>query len=175
MAGTHPRYPLVCQQCGQPGTGRKGARFCSKSCSVTWQRANCTIRYRRGSEHYAFKETGASYKTHHQRVRRARGRANQCELRSTAGCTSKIFEWSHIHGTDPGNPDNYRALCGDCHTTYDNQRGSGHANAKLTDEQVEQIRRRYVPRKVSQQKLASEFGVSQSVVSKVIRGERYIE
>ena len=50
---------------------------------------------------------------------------------------------------------------------------SGHTNAKLTPEQVREIRRRYDLGGVHQIPLAKEFGVSQRVISLVIRRETY--
>lgn len=48
-------------------------------------------------------------------------------------------------------------------------RGSSNGNSRLTEEQVRSIRLRYKAGGVSQQKLADEVGVSQSVVSRIIR------
>lgn len=43
----------------------------------------------------------------------------------------------------------------------------------LTDEQVDEIRRLYASGKTSQQALAEAYGVSQKMVSNIIRGESY--
>lgn len=48
-------------------------------------------------------------------------------------------------------------------------RGASHKLSKLTDEIVREIRRDYVPRQVSQEHLARRYGVSQILVSLVIR------
>lgn len=50
---------------------------------------------------------------------------------------------------------------------------SNHANAKLTPEQVRHIRKVYDAGGVRQVDLAAQFGVSQRVISQVIRGETY--
>ena len=50
---------------------------------------------------------------------------------------------------------------------------SQHANAKLTPEQVVEIRRRYDAGTDKQVPLAREFGVSQRVISLVVRRETY--
>lgn len=42
--------------------------------------------------------------------------------------------------------------------------------AKLTDDDVRAIRREYAGRRVSQQSLATRFGVSQHLVSRIVRG-----
>ena len=51
------------------------------------------------------------------------------------------------------------------------QHGAGNFFSKLTEEQVSQIRARYIPYKVTTYALAREFGVSQSHVSDIIRGK----
>lgn len=52
-------------------------------------------------------------------------------------------------------------------------RGGKHANAKLSNEQAEEIRRRYSAGEL-QVPLAKEFGVSQRVISLIVRRESYI-
>ena len=52
-------------------------------------------------------------------------------------------------------------------------RGMHHANAKLTDEQATAIRHRYATTSIFQTDLAAMYGVTQSAVSKVVRGETY--
>jgi hypothetical protein len=47
-------------------------------------------------------------------------------------------------------------------------RGKHRHNARLAAQDVREIRRRYVPRKVTQQKLAEEFGVSRETIRSVI-------
>jgi hypothetical protein len=49
--------------------------------------------------------------------------------------------------------------------------GEQSGNAKLTWEQVKEIRSRYVPRVVTQQQLATEFNVDDSEICRVISGE----
>ena len=48
--------------------------------------------------------------------------------------------------------------------------GTDHDRAKMTPEIVRAVRRRYVPRKVSAQMLADEYGVGQQAIDKVLRG-----
>lgn len=52
-------------------------------------------------------------------------------------------------------------------------KGQYHINAKLTDEQAEQIRQRYAGGEY-QAPLAKEFGVSQVAISLIVRGKSYI-
>jgi hypothetical protein len=51
-------------------------------------------------------------------------------------------------------------------------KGEKHANAKLTNQQAEDIRRRYASGEY-QTPLATEYGVSQRVISLIVRGETY--
>jgi hypothetical protein len=51
-------------------------------------------------------------------------------------------------------------------------KGQHHANAKLTNEQAEEVRLRYGAGEY-QVPLAKEFGVSQRVISLIVRGESY--
>jgi HNH endonuclease len=48
-------------------------------------------------------------------------------------------------------------------------RGERHGSAKLSDAQVAEIRRRYVPRVVTLQQLAAEYGVNHSVIWHVVK------
>lgn len=53
------------------------------------------------------------------------------------------------------------------------ERGERHHNAKLTDADVLAIRAAYVPRKVTQQALADEYGVSDSVICEIVTGKAW--
>jgi hypothetical protein len=50
-------------------------------------------------------------------------------------------------------------------------KGSEHHNAKLTDLQVQQIRRSYIPGRVSQQKVADKFNISREHVRDLLAGK----
>lgn len=54
-------------------------------------------------------------------------------------------------------------------------RGETSGNAKLTNSQAAEIRNRYSAGGISQQKLAIEYGVTQMVVSHIVRGNTYCE
>lgn len=53
------------------------------------------------------------------------------------------------------------------------KKGADHPKAKLTDEQVKEIRKKYVPRKYSTFKLAKEYGVCQQNISRIVLNQRY--
>ena len=52
-------------------------------------------------------------------------------------------------------------------------RGERQPHAKLTQSAADDIRRRYASGGVSQQTLANEYGVSQVLISKVVRGQNW--
>jgi predicted DNA-binding protein len=52
-------------------------------------------------------------------------------------------------------------------------KGEENPHAKLTEEEVEEIRKRYDSEDVSQPDLGDEFGVGHSVISDIVRGERW--
>lgn len=72
-----------------------------------------------------------------------------------------------IDGTKGYSPDNCRWA--DTYTQARNQK-----NAKLSAEQVMEIRKRYIPGKVSQQSLADEFGVSQPMIGNIVRNDAWV-
>lgn len=51
--------------------------------------------------------------------------------------------------------------------------GEQNPSSKLTREQVEQIRARYVPRKVGLAQLAKEYGVGTSAIHRIVRGTHW--
>ena len=44
---------------------------------------------------------------------------------------------------------------------------------KLSDEQVNEIRKKYIPRKYSMYKLANEYGVSQETINRILNNKTY--
>jgi len=48
-------------------------------------------------------------------------------------------------------------------------KGESQPMAKLTSEDIKTIRRKYKPRKYSQQRLADEYGVNQTLISAIVR------
>lgn len=170
---TRAMQRIACAQCGETALVRAGQRFCSRRCAVLYQHASGQSRQASGPEHYAWKGSDAKYQALHMRVIRARGRADHCEWRDERGCASRKYEWAHLHGTDPGDVQNYVSLCKSCHQWYDGQQGAGHANAKLTREQAAEIRAQYAAGTVSQETLAAAYGIDQTSVSKIVLGRTY--
>jgi hypothetical protein len=109
--------------------------------------------------------------------------------------------WSLVHGYEPSpdllvrhtcdnppcvNPrhlvlgtslDNNRDMVSRGRGRYPGYRGRGEANgnARLTQDQVAEIRRRYAAGGVRQVDLAAEFGVSQPMIGYIVRGEHWVD
>lgn len=170
-------YEFTCEQCGKRAMGRRHARFCGYSCSGRWRHAAGLHAdgVRRGEDHYAWKSELDNYRSRHARVGRIRGKASSCVNRHERGCTSNVFEWSHTHGANPMDPESYRPMCKPCHTAYDELRGATHPCAKLTWEQVRDIRARYVAGVVTQKMLAGEYLVSEAAIGFILSNRTYRE
>lgn len=52
-------------------------------------------------------------------------------------------------------------------------KGERHGCSKLTRIQVEEIRMRYIPGKVTQKMLAKEYGVTQAMIGNIVRGDNW--
>ena len=168
-----PHMWRVCEECGELKLIANQSKLCSRACGARRQHREGRSRQLSGTDHYAWKGDEAGYQALHHRILAARGKADHCEWREQTGCKSRKYEWAHIHGTGAGNPENYISLCKTCHASYDEQIGSGHANAKVTDEQVRAIRERYAAGGISQQALGALFGVHQGTISKIVLGKTY--
>lgn len=66
------------------------------------------------------------------------------------------------------NTDNYLDMKAKNRQRYAPASGEASGTSKLTYEQVDQIRQKYVPRIYTQQRLANEYGVHQAVISRVL-------
>lgn len=109
------------------------------------------------------------------------------EMRPCEGCGRPGLDRHHIDG-DPLNnsPENIVVLCRRCHMEQDGRleraaerlrsadlRGTRNPFSKLTEEQVAEIRQKYVPRVNTCEMLAEEYGVSSSTIGAVVRGQNW--
>lgn len=102
---------------------------------------------------------------------RAWGRAAEyaCE-----DCGGFATQWATIHGRDGFSAEDYRPLCGPCHTRYDGRNiGEQNASAKLTEDQVREIRKRYAAGGVSLRTLGQEYGVGKSAIHQIVKGRNW--
>jgi hypothetical protein len=140
---------------------------------ITPRAAPRPIAAKRGEGHQAWKGEEAGYTGKRLRIWRALGSADHCANREVAGCTSAKYEWTLPPGAEAGKPENYRSLCASCRRQLQGLVGGGHPNAKLTDEQAAEVRRLYATGMRTQKSLADQFGVSQPMISTVIRRTTY--
>jgi len=86
---------------------------------------------------WAAKQDAPGYSGRHRRVRKARGPAKgyQCEV-----CGSRVAkDWAQTHGTDGCDPMDYRPMCQQCHSAYDDI--GAKAKAALSHEQLADMAR----------------------------------
>lgn len=112
----------------------------------------------------------ARYVRFHRAIARARGRADQFPC---IDCGKQARDWSHRHDTDRVDVQNYDPRCRSCHIRQDNpQSGENNNSAKLTERDVVQIRA-LRSSGLTQRVIADMFGVNQTAISKIVRGERW--
>lgn len=111
----------------------------------------------KGAAHHSWKGAEGSYTALHNRVYRARGKADHCE-RCGKDDPGVRYEYAQVHGTDGTDVHaHYIPMCQPCHRAYD--------LGRLTLEQREEIRQR-VAAGESQRSLAREFDIHPSVISR---------
>jgi|JI10StandDraft_1071094.scaffolds.fasta_scaffold24942_9 hypothetical protein len=108
------------------------------------------------------------YKAIHQKLFWQRGRAsdNQC-----TDCDDNAQDWSHRHDTDALDLINYDPRCKSCHRKYDYSKYGNH-RAKLTDDQVREIRQKYSSGS-TRKELSKEYGIAPSTAANVALGIKY--
>ena len=117
-----------------------------------------------------------TYKGAHSRLFYVRGKASQHQC---IDCSKQALDWSHIHGTDPDNPDNYEPRCRSCHLTYDHigagrtdRVGELNGRAKLSESDVREIRK-MLANGVFQHRIAHIFDVSQAAIMCISTGRTW--
>jgi hypothetical protein len=156
----------------------KRQRFCSLACRPTGPPL-------RGEKATNWHGDDAGYLARHSRVWRVHGPASDygCYNRQLGlrDCTSTTYEWSKLHGADGLDPLDYYSLCKQCHNRYDglgpgvfrpSTWGSKHFRAKLSDDDVREIRSRPVVRG-SIKAWSKEFDMCTRAMGKVVSGETY--
>lgn len=114
------------------------------------------------------------YRRVHAEIKRKRGSANRFQC---SDCLNIAVDWSYIHNTNPIDIDNYEPRCRTCHYKYDNPNGQvkGELNtsSKLTEVDIQEIKKLYTTTGLSQEKIASSYGVSQSQISRILLGQQW--
>lgn len=124
------------------------------------------------------KTLSQEYHAGHKRVSTLKGQPQHCEKCGTTD-PSKRYEWASISG-DYGNSEDYMRLCLMCHKEFDGfanvRHGEDSPQAKLTEEIVREIKRRYVKGSVGPDNtvsMAKEFGVNQRVIWQIVTGRSW--
>lgn len=90
------------------------------------------------------------------------------------------YEWANLSGKYL-NIEDYARMCQPCHINYDDSatKGMNQPTAKLTDDDVREIRARFGARKKwqrggdTQESLAEEFGVDQALIWRIVNGKAW--
>ena len=135
-----------------------------------------------GENNRLWKGDDASYSAIHHFLIRNFPKAKICDQCREPAKT----QYAVIHGRPYSRKrEDYRELCPTCHAKYD-QGGERNPQARLTEIQVQEIRRRYRPqeggrprgippgpREGSSKALAAEFGVSHTTILRIVRGIKW--
>ena len=112
----------------------------------------------------------SDYNIVHKELYKTYGSASDWDC---VACGEQAREWSWTHGEDPTSVRSYQARCAKCHKKYDGpQIGEKHSQARLTEQDVMDIRRKYAEG-VLQWKIALEYGLATTYVGKIVRRERW--
>jgi hypothetical protein len=111
----------------------------------------------------------STYVNAHRAVARAFGKAAQ--YRCDEECGRQAYDWAHTHEAELSDLNAYRPLCRPCHNRYDihlTHRGEQLPQAKLTEDDVREIRSRYAAGGESWRTLGLEFGVHRQSIGEVL-------
>ena len=159
----------MCERCGKPLY--TGLRFCSRKCSAL------TVK-KTGPDHPAWKGNNVRPETSRHRAQK-RYPLKPCDI-----CGSLRSERHHVDGNVYNNDvTNIRFLCRKHHMEVDQRRmwsskegyrrGTEAPTAKLTEEQVLEIRRLYATGNYTITVLGEMFGINYRTVSQIKRRESW--
>lgn len=111
------------------------------------------------------------YSSGHKKISQLKGQPKKCEKCGTEDINLR-YEWANLTG-NYNDIDDYRRMCQPCHIKFDNSatRGENHPKHKLTEEDVREIRQRYIKGSHgpnSTPSLAKEFGVHQRKIWEIV-------
>ncbi len=126
-----------------------------------------------------WKGDDASYRSKHERVERARGKAS---VHACEHCDAGAKEWATIHDTPGSEPQHFIPLCISCHRLYDdgnesrgskaNRHGERNGRAKLCGSDVIKSKIR-VAAGESILSISKELDVNWSTVKRAVSGETW--
>jgi hypothetical protein len=139
-----PKYEWrPCPVCGTLARIRRDRLSCSRTCG--YQLAGVALR-----------SQNPSYDVWHSRVKKARGPASDY---SCVDCGGPAEDWSTADSASDDVAARFQPRCRKCHRRYDGAVGEGNPRAKLTAENVRELRARRVEG-LTYRQLAGEFGIS---------------
>lgn len=173
-----------CDKPRKVARGRTNSRFCSMHHARRHRHGDVDVTHRLGEKDWTHSPT---YRNAHKRIVTKRGRAAD---HSCVACGQQAAEWAYNHRDpderiDPArgfpyssNPDFYDPMCRKCHTAFDDAvhpkyrgvqvRGERHGQAKLTEQDVREIRAAVSSGEVGWS-IAARYGISVSQVSIIAR------
>lgn len=145
---------------------------------VIFQRGNKKLKnaysFPKGKSHPKWKDDNVGYVSLHQWVQRKLGKPSLCSDCGTI--IAKRFEWANISGKYLRDISDYKRLCVKCHKIFDKHlflKGEKHPCAKLTEKEVIEIRKLYVPRIYTMEKLAKKFHVDWTTISLIVNRKKW--
>ncbi len=124
-------------------------------------------------QYKALETNSAAYSAVHKKLRATFGSASKFKCL----CNRPARSWAWKHDTDPNDIDNYMPMCNSCHVKYDDSgfkpghtesQGVKHHKAKLTEQDVLDIRARYAVGDIKQYEIAKIYGVTQPTINAII-------
>lgn len=121
--------------------------------------------------HFGWKGDKVGHSALHNWIKKHYGTLKKC---SNCGTTdpSKRYEWANISGEYRRDIKDFKRLCTKCHHAFDYKAypiGEKHYCSKLTEKEVLEIRKLYVPYKYSTYRLAKKFNIGRSSIRRIIK------
>jgi len=143
------------------------AKYCSRKCQTEGNK-----RTQFGKNLYNWKGKNASYEVIHMWVARWFGKPNKCEKCNNDNLNHTQYNWANISGKYKREKSDWKRLCMKCHRAFDKHkiaRGEKNGLAKLTEKNIKEIRRMYIPVKFGITKIAKKFNVHFSTIWQIIK------
>lgn len=164
--GQWPGEHLVCHSCDNPSCCNPAHFFLG---GYLENNRDCFSKNRhpiiRGSEHVTSRLTEKS--VIEMRSRYATEQVSYSDLAQVYGVSTQAVSqavtgktWKHVPG--PVRADESKIICGEKIGT-----------SKLTEDQVREIKAKYVPRKYSARRLAREYGMHRDSIEKILKGDHW--
>ena len=134
------------------------------------------MNFQKSEKNINWKGNNASYAAKHIWVKNNFGKAMKCE---NCGEEKKKITWANLSGKYLRDRNDWKQLCISCHRKFDYSNGSYHScgedykHSKLTEKDILEIRKDYIPYKNSYYKLGKKYGVDFSTIYRIIKGKNW--